>query len=168
MPIANEANSGGRHPAVLTSDVPDQEKRRVASDGHSYTFQQFLDYYGEECGTSIWNAAQDTRHIAANLPKSTSDDSHLAGDSKQSENKHFAEKTGGDAVSAVAPSSELSERLPGLDVSSGRHPAGSSRTVSTQAPEDKRTVYTQTAVSFVRDRCFISGPLVETFLPIAN
>ena len=80
MPIANEANSGGRHPAVLTSDVPDQEKRRVASDGHSYTFQQFLDYYGEECGTSKWNAAQDTRHIAANLPKSTSDDTHLAGD----------------------------------------------------------------------------------------
>ena len=29
-------------------------------------------------------------HMAANLPKSTSDDSHLAGDSKQSENKHFA------------------------------------------------------------------------------
>ena len=28
--------------------------------------------------------------MAANLPKSTSDDSHLAGDSKQSENKHFA------------------------------------------------------------------------------
>ena len=60
MPIANEANSGGRHPAVLTSDVPDQEKRRVASDGHSYTFQQFLDYYGEEWGNSKWSAAQDT------------------------------------------------------------------------------------------------------------
>ena len=28
--------------------------------------------------------------MAANLPKSTSDDSHLAGDSTQSENKHFA------------------------------------------------------------------------------
>ena len=28
--------------------------------------------------------------MAANLQKSTSDDSHLAGDSKQSENKHFA------------------------------------------------------------------------------
>ena len=38
-----------------------QEERRVASDGNS-------------C------AAQDTRHIAANLPKSTSDDPHLAGD----------------------------------------------------------------------------------------
>ena len=37
------------------------------------------------------------------------------------------------------------------------------RTVSTQAPEDKRTVYTQTHVSFVRDRCFISDPLVDTF-----
>ena len=29
-------------------------------------------------------------HMAANLPKRTSDDSHLAGDSTQSENKHFA------------------------------------------------------------------------------
>ena len=45
MPIANEANSGGRHPAVLPSDVPDQEERRVASDGNSYTFQQLLDYF---------------------------------------------------------------------------------------------------------------------------
>ena len=88
----NAAGSSGYAPPV-------QEERRVASDGNSYTFQQFLDYYGEECGTSLWNAAQDTRHMAANLPKSTSDDSHLAGDSKQSENKHFAgmaaEVTGG-------------------------------------------------------------------------
>ena len=36
------------------------------------------------------------------------------------------------------------------------------RTVSTQAPEDKRSVVTQTHESFVRDRCFISDPLVET------
>ena len=65
-----------------------QEERRVASDGNSCTFQQFLDYYSKEWNTSKWNAAQDTRHIAANLPKSTSDDRHLADDSKPQENAH--------------------------------------------------------------------------------
>ena len=69
----NAAGTSGYAPPV-------QEERRVAGDGNSYTFQQFLDYYGEECGTSLWNAAQDTRHIAANLPKSISDNPHLAGD----------------------------------------------------------------------------------------
>ena len=79
----NAAGTSGYAPPV-------QEERRVAGDGNSYTFQQFLDYYGEECGTSLWNAAQDTRHMATNLPKSTSDDSHLAGDSTQSDNMDFA------------------------------------------------------------------------------
>ena len=67
-----------------------EEERRKASDGNSYTYQQFLAYYDEELGTSLWKAAEDTRHMATALPKSTSDDSHLTGDSKQSENKDFA------------------------------------------------------------------------------
>ena len=74
----NAAGTSGYAPPV-------QEERRVASDGNSYTFQEFRAYYGEEWSTSKWSAAQDTRHMAANLPKSTSDDSHLAGDSKQSD-----------------------------------------------------------------------------------
>ena len=80
----NAAGTSGYTPPI-------QEERRVANDSNSYTFQQFRDYYGEDTlSTSLWNAAQDTRHMAANLPKSTSDDSHPAGDSKQSENKDFA------------------------------------------------------------------------------
>ena len=39
---------------------PVQEERRIANDGNSYTFREFLDYYGEEYGTSKWSAAQDT------------------------------------------------------------------------------------------------------------
>ena len=63
---------------------------RKASNGKSYTYKQFLGYYGEELGTRLWSAAEHTRQLATALPKSTRDDSHLAGDSKQSENKDFA------------------------------------------------------------------------------
>ena len=44
----NAAGTSGYAPPV-------QEELRVASDGNSYTFQQFLDYYGEEWSTSKWN-----------------------------------------------------------------------------------------------------------------
>ena len=43
----NAASSSGYAPPV-------QEERRVASDGNSYTFQEFFDYYGEEWSTSKW------------------------------------------------------------------------------------------------------------------
>ena len=50
----NAAGSSGYAPPV-------QEERRVASDGNSYTFQEFLDHYGEEwIATYKWSAAQDT------------------------------------------------------------------------------------------------------------
>ena len=49
----NAAGYSGYAPSV-------QEERRIASDGNAYTFREFLDYYGEECGTSIWSTAQDT------------------------------------------------------------------------------------------------------------
>ena len=86
------ADSEGQENAAGPSAYapPVQEERRKASDGNSYTYQQFLAYYDEELGTSLWKAAEDTRHMATALPKSTSDDSHLTGDSKQSENKDFA------------------------------------------------------------------------------
>ena len=43
------------------SAPPVQEERRVARDGHSYTFQEFLDHYGEEwIATYKWTTAQDT------------------------------------------------------------------------------------------------------------
>ena len=56
---------------------------RKASNGKSYTYEQFLGYYGEELGTSLWSAAEHTRQLATALPKSTSDDAHFAGDSKR-------------------------------------------------------------------------------------
>ena len=62
---------------------PVQEECRKASDGKSYTYEQFLGYYGEELGTSLWSAAEHTRQLATALPKSTSDDAHFAGDSKR-------------------------------------------------------------------------------------
>ena len=50
----NAAGTSGYAPPV-------QEERRVAGDGNSYTFQEFLDHYGEEwIATYKWSAAQDT------------------------------------------------------------------------------------------------------------
>ena len=49
----NAAGYSGYAPSV-------QEERRIASDGNAYTFREFLDHYGEECGTSKWSTAQDT------------------------------------------------------------------------------------------------------------
>ena len=49
----NAAGSSGYAPPV-------REERRIANDGNSYTFREFLDYYGEGYGNSKWTAAQDT------------------------------------------------------------------------------------------------------------
>ena len=51
---------------------------------------QNAEVYGGRNWTNKHKRLQDDVKSAANLPKSTSDDSHLAGDSTQSENKHFA------------------------------------------------------------------------------
>ena len=37
---------------------PVEEEHRFARDGSAYTFREFLDYYGEEVGTSNWNTAR--------------------------------------------------------------------------------------------------------------
>ena len=56
------------------------EERRIAWDGESYTFSQFLDYYDEEAqeywnsafcssvhGRSVWNFQRYTRHLEAHI-----------------------------------------------------------------------------------------------------
>ena len=88
LPADSEQQENAAGPSAYAPPV--QEECRKASDGNSYTYEQFLAYYGEELGTRLWSAAEHTRHMATALPKSTRDDSHLAGDSKQSENKDFA------------------------------------------------------------------------------
>ena len=40
------------------------EERRIADDGRAYTFQEFLDHYGECTGTVKWNTASDDGHLA--------------------------------------------------------------------------------------------------------
>ena len=60
MAIANEANSGGRHPAVLTSDANAADRlhfeRRLAWDKQPYTKAEFQQYYGDAYIT-IWSSA---------------------------------------------------------------------------------------------------------------
>ena len=34
-----------------------EEERRLALDGNPYTFDEFVDYYGEEWATRYWNSA---------------------------------------------------------------------------------------------------------------
>ena len=34
-----------------------EEERRLALDGNPYTFDEFVDYYGEEWATQLWNSA---------------------------------------------------------------------------------------------------------------
>ena len=40
------------------------EERRIAHDGRAYTFQAFLDHYGESTGRVKWNAASDDGFLA--------------------------------------------------------------------------------------------------------
>ena len=70
---------GGRWNDMPRSRLPPEE-RRIAWDGESYTFSQFLDYYDEEAqeywnsafcssvhGRSVWNFQRYTRHLEAHI-----------------------------------------------------------------------------------------------------
>ena len=69
----------GRWNDMPRSRLPPEE-RRIAWDGESYTFSQFLDYYDEEAqeywnsafcssvhGRSVWNFQRYTRHLEAHI-----------------------------------------------------------------------------------------------------
>ena len=50
------------------------EERRIADDERLYTFQDFLDHYGEPAGRVKWNTASDDEHLAGEERRIAPDD----------------------------------------------------------------------------------------------